>query len=241
MHDPDMKLLHLAILLIFGLSAGAREFPTNGLLAHFEFNGDGKDSTGNNPEFTLKNTEFIDNALYLNGVYEYSAIGSGYHATVPVPLMSYQTFSFAIRFKLASPRKGASQPNLITGGTSYRWFGLRFSDASGDKLIAYLDNGDYAQRMEGTKIKTNTWTTIVCTVDLPLRRIVLYQDGKIAGIMMLPKDFVLDVLSSDTGGTDKAWTFTNYSNSDIFYGWVDDLALYDRILTADEAGTLSAP
>jgi len=228
------RIALLAGLIVGGLSAGnapAQSIPTDGLLAHFKFNGDGKDDTGSNPDFDLKNTEFIDDALFLNGIYEYRD-GAAFRANVAVPKISYQTFSVAVRFKLATPREGASQPNLMTGGTSYRWFGLRFSDTTGGKLIVYLNNGDYAQRMEGTAVKPNTWTTIVCTVDLPLRRIAVYENGKLAGTMSLPKDFVLDVLAKDV--KDKVWSFTNYSGGDTFHGWVDDLALYDRVLTADD-------
>jgi hypothetical protein len=235
-----LNALILIVLAVGGASgrdANSQQFPSSGLLAHFGFNGNGKDDTGINADFELKNTEFIDNSLFLNGIYEHGPKG-GYRAVGSTPKMSYQTFSIVVRFKLATPREGASQPNLITGGTSHRWFGLRFSDTVGGKLIVYLNNGDHAQRVEGTIVRVNTWTVVVCTVDLALRRIVIYQDGKIAGTIDLPKDFVTDVLSNDPKGQDKVWSFTNYSNADTFHGWIDDFALYDRVLLADEVSKL---
>ena len=126
--------ISICILLAFFAAAGdvlAQGLPSNGLLAHYRFDGDGKDATGRNPDFDLKNAEFSDDALFLNGIYEYVPGGDGYRAVAATPGMSYQTFSIVLRFKLATPREGASQPNLVTGGTSNRWFGMRFSDVSG--------------------------------------------------------------------------------------------------------------
>lgn len=233
-----MKAGCLTVLLLTGLAAIAGPMPTNGLLAHFNFKGDGTDATGVNPAFDFTNVTLNASSIYLNGIYEYAAAGGGYRATVAVPRMNYETFTVAVRFELAPPRAGASQPNLITGGTGYRWFGVRFADTQGGKLIVYLDNGDYAQRIEGTAIQVNTWTTVVCTVNLPARRVLVYQDGKLAGTMQLPKDFALDVLQSADRESDKNWSFTNYSGGDTFHGWVDDLAIYDRVLTADEIAGL---
>ena len=55
-------------------------------LARYAFNGNGKDETKNNPDFELKNTSFKDNALYLNGVYQWDqGKAIGYRAVCRTP------------------------------------------------------------------------------------------------------------------------------------------------------------
>jgi hypothetical protein len=214
-------------------------YSQSGLLARYSFNGNGKDDTGLNPDFDLVNTEFVANTLYLNGLYEHNQARTGYRAIAQTSRLNYQTFSIVLRFKLAKPRKGASQPNLITGGTSFRWFGIRFSDTGGGKLIVYFNNGDTAARVEGTVIRPEVWTVVVCTVDLPNHRVVTYQDGKNVGPIDLPNNFELDALKQDFKGGDKVWSFTDYSDGDVFHGWVDDLAVYGSVLTDDDVARLT--
>ena len=40
-------------------------------------------------------------------------------------------------------------------------------------------------------------------------------------------------------GLDKVWSFTNYAGGDTFHGWIDDFALYGRVLTTAEISKLS--
>src|SRR6185437_11073093 len=91
-------------------------------LAHYRFNGDGKDATKANPDFELKNTSFKDNALYLNGVYQFGGgkANNGYRAVCKTARLDYSAFSVALRFK--AEEFDFRKINLLTGGTSYRWF-----------------------------------------------------------------------------------------------------------------------
>jgi hypothetical protein len=219
--------------------------PQSDLLAHFPFNGNAKDDIGLNPDFELKNTRFVDGTIYLNGQYRnlnddaHGPVGPGYRAIGRVSKLDYRTFSVILRFKLETPPEGAGQPNLLAGGIYYRWFGLRFSRADGGKIIVYFDNGDFAARVEGSLVRPEVWTVVACTVDLPKRRVIVYQDGKNVGTIELPPDFVLDVLNADPKYADKAWSFTNYANANVFRGWVDDFALYGTVLSDDDIARLT--
>lgn len=212
----------------------AQGYPQAGLAAHYTFDRDGSDRSGTSPDFDLRNVEFMDSALYLDGSYEYDRDGTGNRTIGRTPSIGFETFSIVIRFKLATPRQGARMPNLITGGTSGRWFGIRFSGTEGDKLIVYFNNGSHAQRIEGTRIRPNEWTVVACTVDIPNRRVVVYRDGNVVGTVTLPSDFVYDAR-----GNDKEWSFTNYSNGTGYHGWIDDLVVYGTVLTAREVAQLS--
>jgi hypothetical protein len=246
-NPPPMTTNLLAAIALgcglFSSASRAQVSPRSNLLAHFAFNGDAKDDTGLNPDFELKATTFVDDTIYLNGRYRnltddgHRPGGPGYRAIGHISELDYRTFSVMLRFKLETPPEGAGQPNLLTAGTNYRWFGLRFSDADGGKIIVYFDNGDFAARVEGSRIRPEVWTVIACAVDLPNHRVIVYQDGKNVGTIDLPRDFVLDVLNADNA--DKAWSFTNYSNAGVFRGWVDDFALYGTVLSDEDLTKLT--
>ncbi|MSU45941.1 MAG: hypothetical protein EXS42_02135 [Lacunisphaera sp.] len=85
-----------------------------------------------------------------------------------------------------------------------------------------------------------TWTTIACAVDLPRQQVVIFQDGRRVGEILLPRDFVLDVLKNPQDlPSSNDLSFTNYSNGEVFHGWVDDLIIYNTILPSDELGRLT--
>src|SRR5262249_44489944 len=69
------------------------------LLAQFLFDGDARDITGQGHDFSLKNTEFRDGALFLNGIYTYNGRGDGYTAVCRTPELDYDGFAVALRFK----------------------------------------------------------------------------------------------------------------------------------------------
>ena len=140
-----MTVITLLMCYLFVQAGIAQANLQSDLLAHY--NGNGKDDTGLNADFELRNTKFVEDALYLNGLYAgLNAAGKGYRAIGHASRLDYQVFSINLRFKLATLREGASQPNLITGGIFFRWFGLRFSDTKGGKLIVYFNNGDFATK-----------------------------------------------------------------------------------------------
>src|SRR3954447_26518486 len=68
-------------------------------LAHFRFDGDATDQTRANPDFELKNTEFRQNALHLNGIYDGGNAG-GYRAVCKTPAFDYTAFTVALRLKV---------------------------------------------------------------------------------------------------------------------------------------------
>jgi hypothetical protein len=198
-------------------------------LARFCFNGDAKDETRNNPHFELNNTQFKNNALYLNGIYD-GGNKNGYRAICKTPKLDYTQFTVAIRFK--AEEFGQRKDNLFTGGIAYRWFGMSRSAAG--NLTITLNNGRFAHEIKGAAIDPGKWIVIACGVDLGKRRIAVYVNGKEAADIELPKDFRLAIMDSDAKDRDKVWSFTNYSNANAFHGLVDELIIYGKMLSAKE-------
>lgn len=203
--------------------------PERGTLAHFRFNGDGKDANPDNPEFELKNTAFRDNALYLNGIYELGKSKDGYRAACKTSKLDYNTFTVALRFK--AEEFGADKRTLLMAGPSHRWFGLERSAAG--KLTVNLNNGHQFE-INDAALEAGKWTVVACGVDLPNRKVVVYLNGKLVATNELPKDFQLGVIDSKAKDNEKAWTFANYGSGSTFHGLVDELIIYGKMLSAEE-------
>jgi hypothetical protein len=213
----------------FGVCQAA-EKPPAAPLAHFRFDGNGKDEKKGNPAFELKNTQFKDNALYLNGKYEFYMPGAGYRAVCKCPTLDYAKFTVAIRFKAEAYDPDRS--NLLTGGTACRWFGMNRSEAG--NLTITLNNQEFTREIKDAALRKGKWTVVACGVDLSNHRVLVYLNGKKVANIDLPKRFKLDVIDTAFKDEDKEWSFTNYSNGDVFHGMVDELLVYGRMLSPGE-------
>jgi hypothetical protein len=203
-----------------------------GKVAHFRFDANAKDKSTGAAEFELKNTEFKDTALYLNGINEFQ--GNGYRAICKTPKLNYQSFTLAL--KLKAEDFGPGKSNLITGGVAYRWFGLHRSTAG--NLTVTLNNQQLAYEIEEAPLVTGKWAVIACGVDLPSRKILVYFDGKKVAEKELPRGFQLEVANSSLKDGDKVWSFANYANAQAFHGLVEELIIYERLLPAGEFGKI---
>jgi len=232
------RTLGWAFLLQMAVLLPAREIPPDGLIAHFRFDGNGLDENRENPAWELTNTKFEDGALYLNGSYDGRKNPPGYRAMLETPGLHPNKFSIVLRVKPAKPREGASQANIISASNWYRWFSLGTDEAWGGRLLVRFNNGDYSFRIERSLLRQDAWTVLVCTVDIDARQVVVFQDSQPVGRISLSADFVLDVLSKSNFQQNNVLTFTDYSEGKTFTGWIDDMLLYDRVLTEDEVAKL---
>lgn len=206
------------------------EAPPVGPLAHFSFNGHTRDENPKRSEFEVWNTEFQDDALFLNGVYEFGPDAKGYHAICRTPALKFTAFSVSIRFNAKEYSRDKSM--IFVGGPSYRWFGLERSEA-GNLTIA-LNNRLFQHEIAEAPLKAGRWTLISCGVDLATKQVVANVDGKKVAGFQLPDDFKLAVIGSKDEANDKAWLFANYSNANVFHGSIDELVIHNRLLTPDE-------
>lgn len=250
----------LAVCILFGISR-AEEKPEAGSLAHFRFNGDATDAQKVNADFELQNTEFKDDAVYLNGLYDLSVEKGGYRAVCKTSGLEIERFTVAMRFKSEPHRLFHGEKNILdttnlfTGGvSSYRWFGLERTHNG--NLVVWLNNGMYRKEIKGAFLEHEKWTVVACSVDIPARKVIAGVKGKKVTVIDLPKDFEFLYFPTEIQGveipkevldrfatwkremmnkdTEKAWSFSNYSNGGVFHGLVDELIIYGRALNADE-------
>ena len=216
-----------------GVAMLKAQTPPAAPLAHFTFNGHANDERQGQATFDLRNTSFQDDALYLNGIYEFGPQGQqGYHAVCLTPSLRYTAFTVTLRFKAESFGDDPRRTNLLVGGTSHRWFGLERSNAG--NLTVSLNNQQFVHELPGAALEKDRWTVVSCGVDLAAGKAVACLDGKLVGEFNLPKDFKLNVIGTPAETTDKSWSFVNYSNTNLFHGLVDELIIHNRLLSAEE-------
>ncbi|HWB09360.1 MAG TPA: redoxin family protein [Pirellulales bacterium] len=230
-HLRSIAMLAAALAALPSLSFGDKA--NDGLLVRFRFDGNANDDQGG-PPFALRNTEFIDNSLYLNGIYEGNS-PDGYHAAGTTPALDYSRFSVAVRFRPES--FGSGKTNILMGGIAYRWFGIQRSAAGG--LTITLNNQAFVHDVEKVALVEGKWKTIACSVDLSRGKVVVYSDGEKVDEFALPASFKLAVIGSNVEGRDKVWTFSNYSNGNCFYGLADELLVYGKPLSDEQLAAVS--
>lgn len=232
-----MRLSLLFLICIFGLPtyeahhgpemSRRKDLP---VLARYQFDLDARDATGRNPDCQLRNATFSDNALYLNGKYEISRDPQGYRVICSTPSLNYAAFTVAVRFKAEEFDSGRS--NIIAGGEAYRWIVI---NRTGDgNLNIILNNYRFRHEIKGARINEGEWTVVACGVDVVLGKLTVYLNKVKVAEVELPRRFRFEVEDSVFAKTDKAWTFTNYSNGTVFHGLMDEMIIYERMLSEEE-------
>ncbi len=204
------------------------------LLAQYTFAGTAADCTGNSPPMELRNTTFANGTLCLNGIYE-GNYPEGFHAIAKIANFSYESFTVALDFFAAD----FTQNNILTGGSSYRWFSLRHNAG---KLEVTLNNQALVYLIPDSQLKLSEWQSLICSVDAAARRIIVALDGQRLGEIVLSPDFHFDVVGSPAESSDRLFTFANYGNGSAFHGYVDNLKVWSRALSSTELDAmLSSP
>ena len=216
--------------------------------------------------FVISNAPFSNGVLYVNGLYEPNGHQMHYLGTDPIQELRYDSFTISLDFyplpqkrsryslsklenrivKLAGDRylrwRGidpgfalVKQDNLLTGGYSYRWIG--FNRESG-VLNLTLNNQSFTHQFKGVDVKPGRWHNLICSVDLGRKEILTMFDGQPLEAIRLPPDFKLEALNSPEAGREREFTFANYSNGSVFYGYLANLKIFGRSLAASELSPL---
>jgi hypothetical protein len=121
--------------------------------------------------------------------------------------------------------------NILTGGISCRWLGF---NRAYNHLTITLNNQDFTHEFTSTVVEPNRWHHVICSVNLQKKRILTWFDGRKLDDIMLSDDFKLDVIGSKYEETDREFTFINFSNGSVFYGYAADLKIFNQALTEAE-------
>ena len=225
-----------------------------GLVAHYTFDKDASDSSGNGNDATAKGAKAVAEGR-LGGAFAFDGT-SDYVAVPPAVTKGLTWFSVALWFRTAQSAGGArarfwSNPSLIgvsTGGWGSRDFGLMVENGK----IAYFHGlqaaGTDMSWFSNAAVADDKWHHVALVCEGP--RMVLYLDGKLtkgeairnagdeqdslgeqtqtAAGMPLGAAGVL-IGACNEGGSSPAYHFR---------GLIDDVRVWGRALTADEVAEL---
>ena len=198
------------------------------LIADYNFNGTFNDSINDNAVLQTLNTEFVDNAIYSNGVYTSTfdtdnLKGGSYIITPNLENLSYNNFTINLKFK------PLSSGNIMVGGTSYRWFSI--ISGSDNTLEFTFNNQRESHILSDAKLIMNEWNTLIVSVDIGKSKVITYLNNSRLNDITLPSTFSYSVIGTYAESRDKQFTFSNFSNGMTFKGYVDYLKIYDNSLT----------
>lgn len=208
-----------------------KPFP-DGLVAHYKFDGNGRDSTDKSPEFKTTNVEYMLGAMYLNGLcYRQRSLGKdrGYRACADVPGVSYKALTVTLVFYATEFQERNA---FVTFGTWFRWLTLRRNRKQ--HLEVMFNNRREKLAFETEALQPHRWSALTVAFDSRGRRVKAWLDGRSLGENHLPDGFVVDAALASKPRQHQQVSFINHYDAGVFHGLIDDLIIHNGYL-ADAA------
>jgi trimeric autotransporter adhesin len=199
--------------------------PTEGLVAYWPFNGNANDESGNGNDLTVHNAALTpDRKGYDDKAYSFD--GSNSYIAANNNSIGNFTDSVTICFWLNTNQPGSW--SRIIGKDNYSWWEFSLSDG-----VYFSISFDNVHRWD-TKILSqeqmlNSWNFLVVTVES------YTQNAFINGIAVPQVS-----ISGNSVNNSQALTLgrSSYWNNAYFTGQLDDVRIYDRVLTESEISAL---
>jgi hypothetical protein len=218
--------------------------PTAGLLAQYQFSGDAQDASGNGYHGTPKNgVEFVSGRSAAAGK---AARFNGLDAQVDVlnsegsKLEMDTAFTFSLWLNGTSSMGGSGFSHLITKAAPFgNGYYLKWNHDNNSKLGLYLvraasgTSTPYDYLGIGNAEFVGSWHHIVYTWSRGSAMIALYVDGVLRQTVNNAK------WDASHSGTLQLGGFNSGTPGASFPGLMDDVRIYNRVLSAAEIGTLS--
>jgi hypothetical protein len=214
--------------------------------------------------FKVTKAPFTNGVLYVDGRYEPNGIHENYMGTAPIKNLRYESFTVSLDFYPLRKKRSRfdfyslenkldlwtggryarwfgfdgnvlNTDNILTGGYSYRWIGFNRTHGL---LNLTLNNQAFVHEYKGAAMRPGRWHNLICSVDLQQRKIFTMFDGQLLEAIALPADFKLSIVGSRDDARDREFTFGNYSNGSVFYGYAAHLKILGRALTEMELASL---
>lgn len=224
------KLLLLLSGLLFSVAVNAQIVPQNGLVAYYPFNGNSLDSTANNYNLTVYNGAQLcadrfgkaNRAYQFDGIDDYLALG--------FPLPQGQNFSVSAWYSASNNHQrsvifhnGFGNGDGVGIGQAAGTMGVN-NTLPGDRIVLYTGGINYyAEKQTDTGI----WHHIVITAAGTSYK-YYFDDVVIAS----------GTWSIYSPTTEFAVGYSITTTDAAFQGKIDDIAWYNRTLTALEVDTL---
>ena len=235
------KILLFGAIALSSLSFGQNVpsyVPTNGLVGWYPFDGNGNDESGNGNNGTVNGATLTNdrngnaNSAYtFDGVNDYISVYNAPFINYPFSISSWVNFN---------PNSTSGHSPIIGLGElgSYSLNSFYFSPhygLNGTPSIGTAGANDITSTSANT-VTSNNWVYLTVTVSsYSVNSVNFYINGILLG-------------SNQTGGSNVPFPLNNVgftigrhsgaSGSDFFIGQIDDLTLYNRVLSQQEITTL---
>ncbi len=213
------------ILILFGLFCNtvSAQIPTNGLVAYYPFCGNADDFSGNNYHLTVSNaTLTTDRFNFPAAAYSFNGMNSllSYPTTLPMGA----EYSFSCWFYANT---AADAPIAYNGNTNLNGVGVLYSggiSTTGTQAAMLAGNVCVCMKKPASM---SQWHHVVLTKDQTKYR--LFVDNSLV-------DSTIATIFTPNGRFHLGMDYTNGTNP--FNGKIDDVAFYNRALTAAEVSQL---
>ena len=228
----------ITVAVLFSSAIGNAQDP----VGHYQFNGNADNKgTGKGTCYLNQGVTFLDNAVV---TYNIKSSSSFKDIWCGAPEIQFSRFSVVVRLKCDGFTSEKQEVILVGGKT--QWFSLNRSKEG--FLVLELNHGKFKKDFGGKKLAEDQWMTIACAVDTESHKAVAVVDGELVGEIELPSDLKTttmpeppkDLLVAPLYG-DKIFVFVNSGDRSFFKGLVDDLQIYDRVLSQKELKQLTVP
>jgi uncharacterized protein (TIGR02145 family) len=205
--------------------------PSNGLIAYYPFNGNANDESGNGNNgtiigATLSNNRFgeVNKAFHFDGGNQYITIPNSISLNTPISEISIIAW-------VKTESGGTNSPRIFRKGNT--GYDLCITPTSGlRKLVYYPNSGinyNNQQPTSSLSFSESVWHQVVITESGTT--VSFYIDGVPAGTSTSALNILGQSSSIVTIGRKE-------SGSDIFKGSLDDILIYNRVLSSEEIQSL---
>ena len=213
--------------------------PTNGLVGYWPFNGNANDESGNGNNGIVTGATLAadrignsNSAYNLDGINDYITIPDS-----PSLRLNNATISSWISYTSASKMMLMVKHNLLDAyNANYAFEINEYTALKGPRVLGMYDNGNcnsynWTNYHSNTDIGDNQWHHVVGTFGSDYLKI--YIDGNFIGQIATPNT-VMNACAGSEFLVGRGWNgFPNWYN-----GKLDDLAIWNRVLTQEEISNL---
>ncbi len=240
-----MKIIPILSVLLLTASIGYSQQLQNGLIAHWDFNGNVKDVTNKGHDGTPYNITYTNG---MTGQSNSAAVFNGSSSYVTAPFqndLNLKKYSICAVVKLDKFYNGTCQGNYIVGRgawpSQYGYSMVVYDNAYNNcyqsdtnKYVVSANAGDAHPQYDSDwqhnpNIHTGKWYTMVATYDT--KEFKIYLDCELVNIATVYAGSMQDSSAPISIGH----SILNSSSYPYWFsGAIDDIRIYDRVLNANE-------
>jgi hypothetical protein len=212
--------------------------PSNvGLLGHYTLDQDATDSSGNNNHGTIGGDPQLT-AGKIGGAMDFD--GDDYVDLGNLSQLDFGTASWSVSAWIKMPATTDNSNIFSKGGDNSGGIRYMLNVSETDDHKACLTLDDNATKLQSTSSATvdnNQWHHLVGIRDGSSLR--LYVDGVLDGTNTLPDGYDISGTSQANAYIGTGWRFDTSVLHKFFIGVIDDVRIYDRVLTDEEIAWLA--